>query len=235
MSAAALQSKIAQVRQQKQEALQERNNLVAALACVFPAGRQKTLVEGWDPHWCNVVTIELPTGQVRWHYHDAEERLFAHLPLYEGTWDGHTREDKAERITDFCQLSGDISRLIGKVECSDTARPIERFAHNVFRAIGVLEKSREPEAAAEALALLKTALFNYQPALQKSEDALVPDGALKDEQGAFEAHARSAKLNMEMHPLHYLFTDPVTYKVRQGWRAALDYVRRLKREKQEWE
>lgn len=45
------------------------------------------------------------------------------------------------------------------------------------------------------------------------------------EQLAFEAWASSERYDMREHPLHYLFMDAKTYAARQGWKAALRYVR----------
>lgn len=76
----------------------ERNQLVRALATLFPSGVAKTPIEGWDPEWFNCAYIDLPTGQASWHFHDRESWLFEHLPSYEKPWDGHTTEEKYERL-----------------------------------------------------------------------------------------------------------------------------------------
>lgn len=76
----------------------ERNRLVAYLASLFPSGVKNTAIPGWDEAWHGCVYIDLPTGQASWHYHDSEAHLFAHLPPYAGEWDGHTTEEKYERI-----------------------------------------------------------------------------------------------------------------------------------------
>lgn len=76
----------------------ERNQVVAALAKCFPSGIAKTAIEGWDEAWHNCVYIELPTGQVSWHYHDREEELFAGLTSYDKPWDGHDTEEKYRRL-----------------------------------------------------------------------------------------------------------------------------------------
>lgn len=76
----------------------ERNHLVALLARLFPSGLAKTNLEGWDPTWHNCVYIDLPTGQVSWHFHERELALFADLPPYEKAWDGHTTAEKYARV-----------------------------------------------------------------------------------------------------------------------------------------
>lgn len=47
------------------------------------------------------------------------------------------------------------------------------------------------------------------------------------EQAAFEAWAKESRYEMHQHPLHYLFTDKQTNAARQGWKAALQFVREL--------
>ena len=76
----------------------ERNRLVAFLASIYPSGVKKTAIPGWDEAWHGCVYIDLPTGQASWHFHDSEAHLFAHLPPYDGEWDGHTTEEKYERL-----------------------------------------------------------------------------------------------------------------------------------------
>lgn len=76
----------------------ERNALVALLARLYPSGTRRTEIKGWDPEWHGCVYIDLPTGQVSWHYHDREAPLFADLPSYVGEWDGHTTDQKYYRI-----------------------------------------------------------------------------------------------------------------------------------------
>lgn len=81
---------------------EERNRCVAliagmAIAMGYCAGIAKTAIPDWDPAWHNCVYIDLPTGQVSWHYHDREAHLFNHLPPYGGQWDGHDTSEKYRR------------------------------------------------------------------------------------------------------------------------------------------
>ena len=76
----------------------ERNRLVAFIASIYPSGVKKTAIPGWDEAWHGCVYIDLPTGQASWHFHDSEAYLFAYLPPYDGEWDGHSTEEKYERI-----------------------------------------------------------------------------------------------------------------------------------------
>ena len=76
----------------------ERNRLVALMARLFPSGLKKTAIPGWDEAWHGCVYIDLPTGQASWHFHDREAHLFDGLPPYSGEWDGHSTDEKYERI-----------------------------------------------------------------------------------------------------------------------------------------
>jgi len=90
--------RIEQLEAARDSAYTERNRLVAFLASIYPSGVKKTAIPGWDEAWHGCVYIDLPVGQASWHFHDSEAHLFAHLPPYEGEWDGHTTEEKYERI-----------------------------------------------------------------------------------------------------------------------------------------
>lgn len=89
---------VCELRQRKDEAYRERNQVVAALAAMFPSGIARTDIPDWDPEWHGCVYIDLPTGQVSWHYHDSQAKLFEHLPPYTKDWDGHTTEVKYARL-----------------------------------------------------------------------------------------------------------------------------------------
>ena len=90
----------------------ERNACVALLASMelangWRVGLARTDIPGWEPCWHNCVYIELPfldAGQVSWHYHDRDANLFAHLPPYEGEWDGHTTLEKYLRVRKLARI-----------------------------------------------------------------------------------------------------------------------------------
>ena len=84
---------------EKDEVYHERNYVVALLARLFPSGIKNTDIEGWDSEWHGCVYIDLPTGQVSWHFHDTERYMFRDLPPYHGEWDGHTSLQKYLRVT----------------------------------------------------------------------------------------------------------------------------------------
>lgn len=91
-------NELAEMEARKDAAYLERNQVVAALASAFPSGITRTAIPGWSDDWHGCVYIDLPTGQASWHYHDSHAHLFAHLPLYTKPWDGHTTEQKYERL-----------------------------------------------------------------------------------------------------------------------------------------
>lgn len=54
--------------------------------------------ETWDDDWRNILFIDLPVGQVSWHIHDSEAPMFYFVGAYDGEWDGHTTEEKYQRV-----------------------------------------------------------------------------------------------------------------------------------------
>lgn len=91
------------LRSRKDNAYWERNQCVALLAKFaqamgFTVGTKKTAIEGWDAEWHNCVYIDLPTGQISWHYHDDDAPGFAEFSFYRGEWDGHDTAEKYRRV-----------------------------------------------------------------------------------------------------------------------------------------
>jgi hypothetical protein len=93
-----MQDKLAEMEARKDAAYLERNQVVAALARCFPSGIADTAIEGWSADWHGCVYIDLPTGQVSWHFHDSHAHLFEDLPQYDGKWDGHDTPEKYRRL-----------------------------------------------------------------------------------------------------------------------------------------
>lgn len=91
------------LRERNDAVYAERNKLVCALSKIFPAwlGLHEE-DKNWQKEWMNIVYIQLPTGQVSWHFHEDLLPLFAHLE-YDNTekWDGHTTEEKYERLLEI--------------------------------------------------------------------------------------------------------------------------------------
>ena len=80
------------LRAEKDAAYLQRNHLVAALSRLFPAGIRYTDIPGWSADWHGCCMIDLPSGQVSYHFHDSHLPLFAHLQTYKGEWDGHDKD-----------------------------------------------------------------------------------------------------------------------------------------------
>lgn len=104
------------------QAYQERNRLVALLARLYFGGIRKTEIPGWDPEWHNCVFIDTLEGQMSWHYHDREARLFADLPEYTHEWDGHSTPEKYQRIERLCMM-------YDKAMASDLGWQVPTVAH----------------------------------------------------------------------------------------------------------
>jgi hypothetical protein len=94
-------------REAKDAAYKERNQLVALLSTCFPAGKTKTVIEGWDEAWHGCVYIDFPWGQASWHYHDSDGWMFEHLPQYLGKWNGHTTQQKYDAIAVAIRAMGE--------------------------------------------------------------------------------------------------------------------------------
>ena len=100
------------MKARKDAAYEERNKVVAALAKLFPSGVAKTAIEGWSEDWHGCVYIDLPTGQVSWHFHDSQAYLFDGLPSYPGTWDGHDTPEKYRRLAALQSTQGQTASAI---------------------------------------------------------------------------------------------------------------------------
>lgn len=92
-------------KEEKDEAYRQRNYLVAALARLYPSGITRTNIPGWSDDWHGCCFIDLPTGQISYHYHDSQAHLFARLPHYKGTWDGHDKDVCHARLLALSRIS----------------------------------------------------------------------------------------------------------------------------------
>lgn len=105
------QARVRELEAAKDGAYLERNHLVAALARCFPSGIRKTAIEGWSGDWHGCVYIDLPAGQISYHYHDSQAGLFKDLSAYTKPWDGHTTEEKYARLARLIPLEQQVARL----------------------------------------------------------------------------------------------------------------------------
>jgi hypothetical protein len=86
---------------QKDNAYKERNLCVSLIAKMahkmgLPVGIQLSPNEG-EPDW-HIIFIELPSGQVSWHFHSNEIPHFTGYPDYKKKWDGHNWDEKYKRV-----------------------------------------------------------------------------------------------------------------------------------------
>lgn len=97
---------------QKNQAYAERNKVVAALARLVNANIWFKATVGiamhaesdtnWESDWRTILVIELPTGQLTWHFHDSEKYLLEGLAeIKDYKWDGHSTEEKYKRLLNF--------------------------------------------------------------------------------------------------------------------------------------
>jgi len=89
---------IAEAKAEKDEAYRQRNYLVATLARMFPSGVRNTDIPGWSDDWHGCCFIDLPSGQISYHFHDSHRHLFDGLPAYETPWDDHDKETVHARL-----------------------------------------------------------------------------------------------------------------------------------------
>lgn len=85
-------------------------NLLAQLAAVLAqmAGLQVGIApDPAEPGW-PVVYINLPTGQVSWHI--PSDELVSQLPSYQHSWDGHSSDEKQERVRRFLSAPANARR-----------------------------------------------------------------------------------------------------------------------------
>jgi hypothetical protein len=84
----------------------ERARLIAFLAACYPS----VLVHGADPETGDwpVIFVDTPAGQLTWHLAEGDLDLFAHVRALhvaesggEPKWDGHTTEEKHERLAEL--------------------------------------------------------------------------------------------------------------------------------------
>jgi hypothetical protein len=89
----------AKLKEEKDNAYTERNKLVAFISKLYPSHLARHLEDpNWDADWMNIVFIDTPAGQLSWHIHDSELSLFDHIEYGENNWDGHTTEEKYDRL-----------------------------------------------------------------------------------------------------------------------------------------
>ncbi|MGU0809203.1 hypothetical protein ACSEQ5_14620 [Pseudomonas aeruginosa] len=94
---------------------------------------------------------------------------------------------------------------------------------DVARALGLRPSQERGFAWSYLLASIKSCVRASEDTAQAQHS--VPDVCDGKEQDAFEEWARKEGLDTSCHPMHWLFLDAKTNSARQGWKAALRYVR----------
>lgn len=82
-----------------EEAYHDRNLAIQAAAMMAEKLGYRVGVKD-DPEW-PILYIDLPTGQVSWHI--PKNEIACDFPEYPGKWDGHTVEEKRERMRRFME------------------------------------------------------------------------------------------------------------------------------------
>lgn len=104
-----LEDYIEDMRGRKDAAYKERDMVLALAIDALCAhglhcwmGRHEEADAAWENDWRNIVYVELPNGQqLSWHIHDSEVAWFPRLEREDTPWDGHTTEEKYERLLYF--------------------------------------------------------------------------------------------------------------------------------------
>lgn len=93
---------IQDLKDQKNNAYHERDQLVSALSKVYPSHLARDVYPDVEDSWRNIVCIHLPTGQATWHIHEIELEMFEHLHSGDAAcyWDGHSTEEKYARLAE---------------------------------------------------------------------------------------------------------------------------------------
>ncbi len=112
-----LRAELVEMEKRKDAAYYERNQVVAGLAAMatyigHTAGIAKTAIEGWSEDWHGCVYIDLPTGQVSWHYHDSQAGLFDFLPAYTAGYDGHDTPEKYRRVAALATMHAALAKEV---------------------------------------------------------------------------------------------------------------------------
>lgn len=162
------------------QAYLERAYVVAALARLYPSGIRKTDIPGWKPNWHGCVYIDLPAGQISFHYEDSQAPLFAALPAYTRPYDGHSKADVFIRLglldgayakrleqlleTAVCGQCGGTGRDTGGKECDWCARAFDTLNGDAAKPDEPLTVARR-EDGTRLMRLLASAWFhgNWKP------------------------------------------------------------------------
>ncbi|WP_192450435.1 hypothetical protein [Pseudomonas aeruginosa] len=138
----------------------------------------------------------------------------------------YERDENAKRLdaalARVAELEAKLAELEKQEPVSTEHLPMHiayaRAKHEVF-----LGSCQEDVFRFALIDLLQESPLYAAPVAQAQHS--VPDVCDGKEQDAFEQWARKEGLDTSCHPMHWLFLDAKTNSARQGWKAALRYVR----------
>ncbi len=119
----------------------------------------------------------------------------------------------------LCYVENDIERMRGDRDKSDNK---ETYDLAISLAMKRLKAAQHAVFTTEPGCNTAVELASHITAQAQHS---VPDVCDGKEQDAFEEWARKEGLDTSCHPMHWLFLDAKTNSARQGWKAALRYVR----------
>ncbi|EPA0356999.1 hypothetical protein N0573_00645 [Pseudomonas aeruginosa] len=142
------------------------------------------------------------------------DRIVGELRADRDSW----AEQAEQRLADWDEMRKERDAALARVAELERQEPVA-LANRGLHAFWV----KWTEAAA---GLYGPGIKLYAAPVAQAQHS-VPDVCDSKEQNAFEDWASKEGMNMERHPLHWLFLDAKTYSARQGWKAALKYARNM--------
>jgi hypothetical protein len=112
-------------------AYRERAQLVALLAALYPAVLAPA-ADVDEPGW-QILYLTLPTGQASWHIHPRDADLYGHVQQVpsddeRAQWDGHTTEEKYQRIADHVTEHVEADRYWAMINAPLTEQQVDTLA-----------------------------------------------------------------------------------------------------------
>ncbi|HGS7906840.1 TPA: hypothetical protein ACMFP1_002959, partial [Pseudomonas aeruginosa] len=149
----------------------------------------------------------------------------------------YERDEHAKRLevalARVAELEGKLTDWVHEGFRLNEALAVAQAQHSVPEISGIGRDAEHPRAVVlylrnepsdEDMRAIQNFLRAMPAAAPTKAQHSVPDVCDGKEQNAFEDWASKEGMNMERHPLHWLFLDAKTYSARQGWKAALKYA-----------
>lgn len=106
MSDAPLELQLATAQQELRNVYRERAHLLAFLAAITPASIGETDPD--TPGWPVLTLDGGENGQMSWHIAPDDADLFHHVPKGDVPWDGHSTEEKYQRLADMTRFMTEL-------------------------------------------------------------------------------------------------------------------------------